>query len=376
MGKTLKMDGVEKFETKSDTFMQKINSDMRYRSELAMNAVSFEWVDQIEYACPYIDNIIRKPRLALINESDVVKIEKARKVTVDSVKDLAKHTEYIDKYDTEKEEVSPSKILITRREETYNTYENRFIYTLILNLARFMLKKEEVLEDFSTKNSKVLEYAATTSTNSERVSIELKIGSKEFPQSNGNDFEDELNDIRARVKKIKDYINSWRRNEFMTSLEKAHVPLVIPPIRKTNMILKNPNFQVAMKLWEFLQRYDENDNGGSKEGLDTAGNDILKGILDDAFLMDFFVLDSIRASRKEQREKLASYAIVMIKKQVQKAVSLLLNSGIEISDEQIITMVANEIKNEKSKRLVGSEDVKKKFKSAMEEYLERTQDCL
>ncbi len=377
MTKALKLDNAEKLKEKSDIFIKSMSSDMHFKSELAMDSVSFDWVDRIEAACPYVDNIIRNPKLALINESDVVKIEKARKITVESVKDLSKHTHYIDKIDAKTNEVHPSRILVLRREETYNTYENRFIYTLITNLSRFLMKKEAFLEDFDTRSDKTLEYVGSTNTNSERLNIELKISSKELPQGqNGNNFENEIDSIRKRVKKIRDYINSWRRNEFMTSLDKAHVAFVIPPIKKTNMILKNPNFQIAMKLWEFLQNYDSKDDNSSKESVDNSGDDILKGILDDSFLMDYFVLDSIHSSRKEQKEKLASYAIVMIKKQVQRAVSLLLNSGIDISDEQIIAMVANEIKSEKSKRLVGSNDVKKKFKSAMDEYLERTQDCL
>ena len=41
-----------------------------------------------------------------------------------------------------------------------------------------------------------------------------------------------------------------------------------------------------------------------------------------------------------------------------------------------INMIAQEIKNERNQRLVGADDVKKKFKSAMDEYLERTKECL
>jgi hypothetical protein len=375
MAKSIGID--EKLNEKSALFMKNVDSGMHFQSELASDSVAFDWVEKIEAACPYIDNIIRHPKLALINESDVVKIELARKITVESVKDLSKHTHYIEKIDKETNEVHPSKILVLRREETYNTYENRFVYTLISNLNRFMMKKEEALEGFEVKNDKVLEYAATTTNGRERVNIEFKISSTEIPKDGNNgDFENEIDSIRARVKKIRDYINSWRRSEFMTSLEKAHVSFVIPPIKKTNMILKNPNFQIAMKLWEFLQNYDYKDNDNSKESLDTDGNEVLKGILNDSFLMDYFVLDSISSSKREQKEKLYKYAVVMLKQQIQRSVSLLLNSGIRVSDEEILSMVSNEIKNEKSKSLVGSTDVKKKFKSAMDEYLERTQNYL
>jgi exonuclease SbcC len=377
MKKTLNVPIDEELNKKSEVFTKRIYSNMHYKSELGSDSMDLVWLGEIEFACPYIDNIIRNPKLTLINEEDVVKIEKAKKITVESVKDLSKHTHFIDKIDPITEEVKPSKILVTRREETFNTYENRFIYTLITNLSRFVGKKEATLEGIEAKNDKVLEYAASTNTDNERVTIELKIGSKEMPKGKSdNDFANEIELIKERVKKIRSYISGWQRSEFISSLDKAHVPFVFPPIRKTNMILKNPNFQIGMKLWEFLNHYDDNEKEGSAEGLDTTGNDILKDILNDSFLMNYFVLDSISKSKKEQKEKLCKYAVIMIHQQIQRAISLLLNNGIKITDEQILSMVANSIDNEKDKRLVGSSDVKKKFKNAMDEYLEKAKDYL
>jgi DNA primase large subunit len=157
----------------------------------------------------------------------------------------------------------------------------------------------------------------------------------------------------------------------------ARASFVVPPIKKTNLILKNPNFQVATRLWEFLYAYgmnlDENEN---KDGLDTAGTSTIKEILDDSFLMQYFVLDSISQSKREQKDKLSKYAVVMLKQQVQRSISLLLNCGIKITDEQLLEMIADEIKKEKTKKTVGKEDIKKKFMSVMDEYLENTQSYL
>jgi len=362
---------------KSETFMKEIDSEMFFKSELASDSIEFDWLNEIEFACPYIDNIVRNPKLALVTETDVVKIEKAKKVSVDSVKDLSKNTHYIEKVDPLTNEVQPSKILISRREETFNTYENRFIYTLITDLSRFLMKKEKMLEKFEVTNDKVLEYAASTNNGTEKINIELKISSKELPKgANNKSFSKEIESIKARLKKIRSYFSGWARSEFITSLERDRATFVRPPIKKTNVILKNPNFQIAMKLWTFLQNYDNKDKDGSKNSLDSEGNDMLRGVLDDAFLMDYFVLDSITSSKKEQKEKLHKYTLIMIKNQIQRAISFLLKSGIEISDEEIFSLISNEIKNERTKRTVDSSDVKKKFKSAMEEYLEKTQDYM
>lgn len=377
MAKSFKRLVDEKLNARNNLFVKNISSDMHYQSQHTSDSMSFEWVDVIEKACPYIDNIVRHPKVALINEEDVVKIEKAKKISVDSVKDLSKHTQYIEKINEITEEIQPSKILITRREETFNTYENRFIYTLICNLSRFILNKEAFLEDFESKNNKVLEYAASTNNDIERINIEVKLSANAMPSGTGADvFAKEIENIKLRVKKIRDYITAWRRSEMYTSLEKDRVSFVVPPIRKTNLILKNPNFQVATKLWEFLQTYDEEDQNTSKGGLDTSGDDIVKAILDDAFLMNYFVLDSISSSKKAQKEKLVKYIMSSLNLHIKRAVALLLDNGIDISDQEILNMISVEINEEKNRRLVGSKDVRDKFKSALEEYLEKTQDYM
>ena len=50
--------------------------------------------------------------------------------------------------------------------------------------------------------------------------------------------------------------------------------------------------------------------------------------------------------------------------------------GIDIEEKKLLEMVAKSLNEEKNDRLVGVDDVKKKFKNAMDEYLERMQDVL
>lgn len=367
----------EQVKEKTEIFEKKLSSDMHYKSEMYGKGMSFEWLKQIEFACPYIDNIVRAPKLILINDENVVKIEKARKITVASVKDLSRHTEFIDKVDPVTQEVQPSKILDVRSDETFNTYENRFIYTLLTHLAIYLSKKEKALNNIDLNSNKVLEYAATTNTTSEKVNIEIKIVADELPNDNNeNNLQKELEQIRTRFKRIKEYMSSWQRSELVQGLDKAHVPLVKPPLSKTNLILKNPNFQVAVKLWEFLQQYDYVEEDSTNNNLDTEGNNTLKSILDHTFLTTYYVLDSVSKTKKEQKEKLSKYAAVMINKEISKVITILLDSGISITDEEIMKMVADAIKEEKSKRLAQGSDIKEKFKEAMKEYLERTQDYL
>lgn len=362
---------------KSEKFLKNINSDMHYKSEFSANGSNFDWLNEVEFALIYLDNIVRSPRVILINEEEVVKVERAKKITVASIKNLARNTHFIEKIDDITQDVQPSKILEVRSEESYNTYENRFIYTLIDMLARFIARQEENLKNLKNNNNKKLQYSASTVINGERVNVELSIDSKEVTKvDNDKETQEKLKEIKERIRKIKQYLAYWSRSEFMKKLVAARASFVVPPIKKTNLILKNPNFQVATRLWEFLYSYGLNDETEKTDGLDTSGTSTLKEVLDDTFLSQYFILDSISNSKREQKDKLSKYAVVMLKQQVQRSISLLLNCGIKITDEELLQLVAEEIKKEKNKKIVGKDDVKKKFMSVMDEYLENSQNYL
>lgn len=367
----------EERQKKSKTFLNKLESDMHFNSDYTGDLLSFDWLDEIEKACPFIDIIVRIPKIALIREEEVVKIEKSKKITVASVKDLTKHTHYINKVDKKTDSVEPKKILDVRSEETFNIYENRFLYTLINDMDKFIYEKEKLLDNFVVRDNKSLEYTASTVTTNEKVNVEIKVVSESLPTSKvDDDIKEELKKIKARLKRVKEYIGSWQKSEMIKSLEKAHVPFINPPIKKTNLILKNPNFRIAVTLWEYLNNYDYEDRDEEKDNIDNNGNDILKGFLDHSFLIDYFVMDSMTAYKREQKKNMSKYAVILLTEEIRRIVSLLLSSGYKITDEELLNMIAKEINKEKSERLVGVDDVKKKFKSALDEYLERVQDYL
>ena len=58
------------------------------------------------------------------------------------------------------------------KEESYDTYENRFIYSLIQNMKSYIARKKKNLEiSSSLKNNKMLQYAASTEVGKEKVKI-------------------------------------------------------------------------------------------------------------------------------------------------------------------------------------------------------------
>ena len=375
----LKIEKDEKKLNKSRLFLEKLESDMEYKSLYNGDLISFDWLDEIEFACPYIDIIVRNPKLTLIQEENLVKVERSKRITVASVKDLAKHTQYIDDVDKKTNDVRPSKILDIRNEETFNIYENRFLYTLINDLERFVASKERLLNNFELNKNKTLEYKASSLTADEKVNIEVKVTSTSLPsKQEDKKLEEEIKKAKERLKRVKDYLSSWDRSEMVKALKKEHVNFVSPPLKKTNILLKNPNFRIAVRLWDIIRTYDLDKKDESKESDDNNSIDIMKSFLDHSFLIDYSVLDSMARLKRDEKKNMTKYATIILTEEINRVMTLLASCGYKTTEEELLSLIAKELKEEKKNRSVSvnADDVKKKFKSAMEEYLERTQKYL
>ena len=62
--------------------------------------------------------------------------------------------------------------------------------------------------------------------------------------------------------------------------------------------------------------------------------------------------------------------------EIKKIIELLFSLGIKITDEELLALFSEEIQKQKSKQSIGEKDIKDKFKNAMDEYIERTQEYL
>ena len=242
----------------NEEFLNNINSTLNVKRDYDMKELDYEWIDIIEDVLPYLDNILRNPKRFIINDEEIVKVELARKVTVESVIHLTQHTNFIQKID-KNGDVKPSKILNINREESLDTYENRFIFTLLNNLRNFYEERVSATGGTSyclDKNNMI--YIANSKVNSEEINVKFEINdtSKVIKGTggakNGFSFED-------RLKKIKIQMDGFFGSELYTTLAKLHVPPVRSPIRHTNVILKNPNFKKAEELWNYIQAFVSKD---------------------------------------------------------------------------------------------------------------------
>ncbi len=230
-------------------FVNATSSNMTIKRDIDSKVSDTSWIDMVEECIPYLDNIIRNPRRFIVQEENIVPIEKAKVVTEESIRHLAQHTSMIQEVQ-EDGTVIPLKLLNVYREETVDLYENRFIKSLVDNLFQFVNTKlqESDQRSYAKINDEVT-YNGIMKKNGEEVNISLNITSKKNTEVNNSKDGHSLNE---RIEHIKDIIAMFRASTFIKSLKESSP--VRSPIRKTNVILKEPNFIKALELWEYLEK--------------------------------------------------------------------------------------------------------------------------
>ncbi len=356
---------------KMKKFIESAESDLKVQIDKKCITSDSEWMDLTEEVIPHLDSIFRKPNRFIKNEEEVVKIEQTRKVSVESIKHLSKNTNFIQKIDEQTGDVIPSKLLNVRKEESYDTYENRLAYTLIQNMKFFINKRKTILEkeaqiekENNNKNedSKQLEYNAKSKLNDEDIDINVSISSKLDSQITNS--KERNNIILERISEIERQMTDIESTDVYKILDSSNVLLVREPIRKTNVILKNVHFQYVMKLWEYLKDFFEEQNNIVEECKDYMDNGKLKNMMDEAFLLQYLAMKTLDEDETEKKEIKKQVQTIVLEQMIDKMLDLDEN----ITEEQLQQMVAEKYEVIKYKKMAILQDIQKIFKKHIEQY--------
>lgn len=346
--------------SKVENFGQGIQSSLSMTTEMKKVEEDTEWIEVFQEVIPHIEDILKNPNRFIVNEEEIVKIELARRTTVDSIKHLAKHTSFIQSIDDVTGEVTPSKILNINKEEDYDTYENRVIYTLIENMKFFVYKRKEAIlgrKNFKNKDSKQVQYNGATRVNNENVSISINL------ETNlDGSMDSATNEILKKITKIEEDILLLTQMEVYRTLHKKRIALVTPPIKKTNRILKNPHFQYAMKLWAYMQDNMEDKTKMLDDKDEIQNHEELKRLLDETFLLDYLSVVKIDEETEEVEETQKKKASMTAEQLIEKLVFI--NSG--LTEQEIKDLITEKYEVIKYKNKVSTENVQKIFRDALE----------
>lgn len=221
------------------------------REEL-VKVVDEEWISMIEDSLDAINTIIENPRRFITTEEEVVPVSLAKKISADSVRHLSQNTQFL--APSEDGGVHPTRILNVGTVETYDLYENRFIYHLIQRLLTFVDKRTDVIF-WSTGNEIRNRFKMHSKIDDAYEEIEYNV---EMTVKNRQSFAEndaDNMDVFMRIDRVRRLVMALRGASFCQIMKGCSA--VRSPIQRTNLIMKDPNYRKCYQLWQFMERYDK-----------------------------------------------------------------------------------------------------------------------
>lgn len=225
--------------------------------ELSGNAynrvIDMEWVEMIEGKLPYIEKAIEEQRKFIEEFKEVDRIDKVKQVGKDAVQHLTQHANLIMAIE-EDGSVVPERLLNTHREDSFATYENRFLHTLIHNCIMFVEARFRALQDAPNDSSSKMTMQREIRVGHEMFGFDLEHHAEKHERDKVDRDEDlsSLTDYE-RIERIRMKLDDFCNTDLIKSLNGCIK--VKSPINKTNCIKQDPAFKQCYDLWVFIEGY-------------------------------------------------------------------------------------------------------------------------
>ena len=228
------------------------NNTLEQKNRILHKVIDERWLTVVEEGIEAIFNIVDKPRRFIATTEEVVPVALAKKITADSVRHLSQNTQFI--ASNENGEIQPTRILNVTSEESFDLYENRFVYHLIQRLFAFVDKRTDVIF-WSTgdETCNVMSMESKIDDAYEEISykVEMTIKNRQSYVENDTDHMD----LFKRIDRVRRLSRTLRTSSFCDLMNGC--AKVRSPIQRTNLMMKDPNYRKCYQLWQFIESYDE-----------------------------------------------------------------------------------------------------------------------
>lgn len=228
------------------------DNTLQQKNRVLHKVVDERWLTIVEEGIDAIFNIVDKPRRFIKTSEEVVPVALAKKITADSVRHLSQNTQFINQ--NAAGEIEPTKILTVTTEESYDLYENRFVYHLIQRLFTFVDKRTDVIF-WSTgdETCNVMSMESKVDDAYEEISYKMEMTIKNRQSYVENDT-DHM-DLFKRIDRVRRMSRTLRQSAFCEIMQGC--AKVRSPIQRTNLMMKDPDYRKCYQLWQFIEGYDE-----------------------------------------------------------------------------------------------------------------------
>ncbi len=212
-----------------------------------------DWIIYTEERLGHVERAVHAERQFITQNGEIMRIDQVKHVTPASVAHLAKHSNLITHLpDNPGDKPIPDSLFVEEKISDYAVYENRFLYLLLVTLRDFCAERLKKIREASRRTDISLRVKKTFAVVNHRVTYSLKLS-----DANTNDEDNETDGntsvLLSRIEDIYGLVNGMLQTPLMQDM--SLVPMIQPPIKRTNVLKMNVDFKKALELYEYIMGY-------------------------------------------------------------------------------------------------------------------------
>ena len=309
----------------------KANVKVDHITKVVIREYDEECLKMVEDGLVAIDTITRDPKKFLKTNYEIIPVELAKKTGTDSIKHLSSHSHLISRVD-EDGMVVPTRILTGLADDNFHLYENIFVKSLILNLATFFDRRfSEFLEDIDYSSLTKLENKSVFNVKNSRINFDMKL---DIVNDNFNkDDLAKMDEVFRRVSWIKRTLGRVYSSAFMKKRYDARP--IVGAIKRTNIITKQPNYNICYHLWNYISNYDGMVVDFRVEKIPIEFNDKYKKKMNKAIMYMYSAVDACQKDNEKYVEALKkSLKLTVTNTKLKKIKDIMENNkNVEVKEE-------------------------------------------
>lgn len=293
----------------------KANVKLNHITKVLIRECDEDCLKRIEDGLVALDIITRAPKQFLKTDFEIIPVELAKKTGTASIKHLSSHSHLISRVD-EDGMVVPTRILTGLADDNIALYENIFVKSLIMNLVTFFDRRfNELLDDVDFSSLTLLKNKSTFNVKNSKVDFEMNL---DIVTDNFNkDDLMKMDEILSRVAWIKRTLGRVYSSQFMKTL--ADCRPIVGAIKRTNIITKEPNYNICYHLWNYISSYEGMVLDFRVEQIPIEFNDKYKKKMNKAMMYMYAAVDACQKDNEKYVEALKkSYNLVIRKSKIKK----------------------------------------------------------
>ena len=163
-----------------------------------------------------------------------------------------------------------------------------------------------------------------------------------------------------------------KATELYKLLNSKRIILVKSPLKMTNVLLKNVNFQYCVKLWGYLNSHFDEQTRAVKASKSFEEKGIAKDLIDEDFFLKYIIFNRIKLGTIEANKMKKTLLDTKEKKELtDKLIEKLVELNPDITDNELKKLIADKYVSYKTKRDISLRPLEIKFNNSIKEYLEK-----